>query len=43
VTHPTCHLAAYPVTVTGASLTGQVTTKAAEPGDNNSAMNIVLE
>jgi hypothetical protein len=43
VTHPTCHLAPYPVTVTGASLTGQVTTKAAEPGDNNSAMNIVLE
>ena len=43
VTHPTCHLAPYPATVTGASLNGQVTTKAAEPGDNNSAMNILLE
>jgi hypothetical protein len=43
VTHPTCHLAPYPVTVNGASLSGQVTTKAAEPGDYNSAMNLVLE
>jgi hypothetical protein len=43
VTHPTCHLAAFPATLNGATFTGQVTTKAAEPGDNNSALNIVLE
>lgn len=43
VTHPTCHLAPYPVTVNGATFKGQVTTKAAEPGDNNSAVNLVLE
>ena len=43
VTHPTCHLAPYPVTNNGGTFSGQVTTKAAEPGDNNSAVNIVLE
>jgi len=43
VTHPTCHLAPYPVTNNGGTFDGQVTTKAAEPGDNNSALNIILE
>ncbi|HEX3345859.1 MAG TPA: hypothetical protein VHS09_14845, partial [Polyangiaceae bacterium] len=43
VTHPTCHLAPYPATLGSVTYTGQVTTKAAEPGDENSAMNIVLE
>lgn len=43
LTHPTCHLAPYPITFAGGTFTGQVTTKAAEPGDNNSALNILLE
>ena len=43
LTHPTCHLSPYPVTVNGGTFNGQVTTKAAEPGDNNSAINIVLD
>jgi hypothetical protein len=43
VTHPTCALAPYPVTVTGGSFDGQVATKAAEPGDNNSALVILLQ
>jgi hypothetical protein len=43
VTHPTCHLAPYPVTINGGTFNGQVTTKAAEPGDNNSAVNLILE
>ncbi|HEY3820184.1 MAG TPA: hypothetical protein VGL81_23630 [Polyangiaceae bacterium] len=41
--HPSCHLAPYPVTFNGGTFSGQVTTKAAEPGDNNSAMNIILQ
>jgi hypothetical protein len=43
LTHPTCHLAPYPITFAGGTFSGQVTTKAAEPGDNNSALNILLE
>ena len=43
VTHPTCHLSAYPVTSNGGTFNGQVTTKTAEPGDNNSALNIFLD
>jgi hypothetical protein len=43
LSHPTCHLAPYPITFAGGTFTGQVTTKPAEPGDNNSALNILLE
>jgi hypothetical protein len=43
ISHPTCHQAPFPVTNGGATLTGQVVTKAAEPGDNNSALVVVLE
>ncbi len=43
LSHPTCHLAPYPFTYGGGTFSGQVTTKAAEPGDNNSALNILLE
>jgi hypothetical protein len=43
VTHPTCHLSSYPVTSNGGTFNGQVTTKTAEPGDNNSALNIFLD
>ena len=43
VSHPTCHQAPYPLTNAGGTFSGQLTTKAAEPGDNNSAMVIVLD
>jgi hypothetical protein len=43
VNHPTCHQAAYPVTNGGAQFTGQVTTKPSEPGDNNSAIVVVMQ
>lgn len=43
VTHPTCHMAPYPVTIGGGTFDGTVTTKAAEPGDQNSAVVMVLE
>jgi len=37
------HAPTRPVTINGGTFNGQVTTKAAEPGDNNSAVNIILE
>jgi hypothetical protein len=43
VNHPTCHQAPFPVTSNGAQLTGQVTTMASEPGDNNSALVVVMQ
>jgi hypothetical protein len=45
VTLASCHQAAYPVDSTGGggAWTGQVTTQAAEPGDNNSALVVIME
>lgn len=44
VSHPTCHQAPYPVSVGGgAKFTGNVVTKASEPGDYNSAIVVVLQ
>jgi hypothetical protein len=43
VSHPSCTMAPFPITVGGATFGGQVTTKAAEPGDENSALVIVLQ
>jgi len=43
VSHPTCTQAPFPATWGGGGFTGQVTTQAAEPGDNNSALVAVLQ
>jgi hypothetical protein len=43
VSHPTCKQAPFPVTYTGQTLNGKVATLAAEPGDNNSALLVVLK
>ena len=43
VNHPSCHQAAYPVVFNGAKFNGQVATKASEPGDDNSALVVVLQ
>ena len=43
VNHPTCQQVPYPAAYGGGTLTGQVPTKAAEPGDNNTAMVIMLD
>jgi hypothetical protein len=40
---PTCHQVPYPATNAGGTFSGQVTTKAAEPGDNNSALVVLLD
>jgi hypothetical protein len=42
VTHPTCKQTSS-ATVPGGTFTGKVTTRAAEPGDNNSALVVTLE
>ncbi len=43
ITHPTCKQAAFPFTYQGKIYTGDVPTKATEPGDYNSAMVMMLE
>lgn len=43
VTHPSCTLAPFPVTSGGKALTGDVVTKATEPGDVNAALVLVLQ
>lgn len=43
VTHPTCTLAPFPAVYGGTQLTGQAPTQPSEPGDNNSAIVLVLE
>jgi hypothetical protein len=43
ITHPKCKQAAFPFTYQGRTYTGQVRTLATEPGDNNSAMVLMLE
>jgi hypothetical protein len=43
ITHPTCTQMAYPMAWEGGTFTGQVTTQASEPGDNNSALVAVLQ
>ena len=43
VTHPTCTLVPFPVATSGKLETGQVTTKATEPGDVNGALVLTLQ
>ncbi|MGH7294668.1 MAG: hypothetical protein ACRELB_07040 [Polyangiaceae bacterium] len=43
VTHPTCTMVPYPAAFGGGILTGQVTLQAAEPGDHNAALIVVLD
>lgn len=43
ITHPTCKQVAYPVTYAGKTYSGKVRTQAAEPGDLNSALVIVMQ
>ena len=43
VTHPTCTQAPFPFTYNGKTYTGNVPTKAAEPGDYNSALLVMLQ
>ncbi|HTQ47420.1 MAG TPA: hypothetical protein VMI75_31910, partial [Polyangiaceae bacterium] len=43
VAHPTCKLTPFPYAEPGHMNTGQVTTKAAEPGDVNAALVVQLE
>ncbi len=43
ISHPTCTQAAFPFTYNGRTYTGAVPIKATEPGDNNSAIVLMLE
>lgn len=43
ISHPTCTMAPMPLTIHGETLTGQAVTKAAEPGDYNSALTYALQ
>lgn len=43
IDHPTCEQVAFPATYGGKTFTGKVRTQAAEPGDSNSALVIVMK